>query len=394
MLKNEEQIERIKNLILKSLLDEATELETIELEKWLARSVNNRRLFDKMSDYDYLESRSAEANFVAKNLSSKGSLSSKASVSVKSKGIFQRQVGNFLKVAAVVVLLVTLALFIMNKRNPKYYDLHATKVSVILGKGKPLVITDAADISKLAAKGLKVYGDTLDYGSATFPANSIHTLNVPKKRSFTVKLQDGSTIVLNSESSLKYAGNFAASKREVEIQGEAYFNVEKDFKNSFLVKTPYQDIMVTGTAFNVKAYSYEQTVKTTLVEGSVQIKYATLDNGEVKEELKPNEQFTLDTKSREVSKKEVDVNKYISWKDGIYFFESERLEEIMNNISRWYGLTVMFKSDTLKEIILSGKLRRDENPTRLIRTIGNLNSVEIIKSDNLLMIKEKKKIIN
>lgn len=379
----EQHIDHIKTLILKSLIEEITELEAIELEAWLSYSENNRRLYDKLMSRDYLEAKRAEANFVSKNISSKKSLFSTGNSLFKFNG------WTVIKVAAILMLLISGVLFITNFNKEKHYEFHASKASVILGKGRALVLTDASDIAELASRGIKVYGDTLDYGISTFSANSIHSLNVPKKRVFTVKLQDGSTIVLNSESSINYPGNFASEKREVEIQGEAYFKVAKNLNKPFLVKTPFQEVMVTGTAFNVKAYAYEHTVKTTLVEGVVQVKYSTLDNREVREELKPNEQFTLQIESRGGSKREVDVNKYISWKDGIYFFESERLEEIMNNISRWYGLTVMFKSENLKEIILSGKLRRDENPTHLIKTIGNLNSVEIIKSDNLIMIKEQ-----
>lgn len=405
MLKNEEYIQRIKNLILNSLLEEAIEKEQQELKEWLAHSENNRRLYGKITSSSYLEARSAEANFVSNNLLPNPSLLDKPkgllsndklaidtinrNIVSKSKSTFKKRASYLLKVAAVALLLVSGALLIMNINKEKHYELHPTKVSVILGKGKPLVLTDANHIAKLMAKGLKVYGDTLDYSTASFSAKSIHTLNVPKKRSYTVKLQDGSCVVLNSESTIIYPGKFPTTKREVEINGEAYFEVNRDIEKPFLVKTTHQEIMVTGTAFNVKAYSYEKTVNTTLVEGSVKVKYSQLNGEESYAHLKPNEHFTLEVESREANKREVDVNKYISWKDGIYFFESERLEEIMNNISRWYGLTVMFKSENLKEIILSGKLRRDENPTHLIKTIGNLNSVEIIKSDNLIMIKEK-----
>jgi len=392
MLNQEEQIQHIKNLILKSLLDKATDFEVLELNEWLAHSVNNRRLYEKITSIDYLEAKSAEVNYVAKNLLAKHNnlFSNKQIVACTSNRLlFQKRVGYLLKVAAVVLLLVVSALFIMNRTVHRHYDLHATKVSVILGKGKPLVLTDASDVAKLMAQGLKVYGDTLDYTGTSFSAKSMHTLNVPKKRSYTVKLQDGSCVNLNSESSIVYPANFSNATREVEINGEAYFQVTKDIEKPFIVKTDYQEVMVKGTSFNVKAYSYEKTVKTTLVEGSVEVKYCSLDNREMHQMLKPNEQFILEIENRGASKKKVDVNKYISWKDGIYFFESERLEEIMNNISRWYGLTVMFKSDNLKEIILSGKLRKDENPGHLIRTIDNLNAVEIIRSDNLIMIKEK-----
>lgn len=399
MLNQEEQIQRLKNLILKSLLEEVTDSEVCELKEWLANSANNRSLYEKITSRGYLDAKSAEANFVLKNLPAKQKglfyndklaidASRRDKVS-KSKIYFKKRVGYLLKIAAVALLLVSGAFFIMNINQAKHYKLHATKVSVILGKGRPLILTDAADITKLMAKGFKLYGDTLDYSATSFSAKSIHTFNVPKKRSFTVKLQDGSCVVLNSESSIVYPGKFSNSKREVTINGEAYFEIVKDYEKPFFVRTHCQEVIVKGTAFNVKAYPYEKTIKTTLVEGNVEVKYCTLDNKEIHEKLKPNEQFTLKIGNRETSIQMVDVNTYISWKDGIYLFESERLEEIMNNISRWYGLTVMFKSDNIKEIVLSGKLRKDENPTHLIRTIGELNAVEIIKSDNLLMIRKK-----
>ncbi|MPM89869.1 hypothetical protein SDC9_136984 [bioreactor metagenome] len=204
-------------------------------------------------------------------------------------------------------------------------------------------------------------------------------------------------VKLNSESSLTYPARFANNQREVMLNGEAFFQVSKDVSRPFLASTTFQHIKVLGTTFNIKAYSYETKVVTTLVEGKVEVReIIKRKSGEMERcgneeeqavQLVPGLQYVYEKKSGTGEVKEVDVNKYISWKEGVYYFESERLEDIMNNLSRWYGVNVMFRSDNLKELVLSGRLRRDETPDNLIKTIDNLESVEIIKSDNLIIIR-------
>jgi hypothetical protein len=377
---NEEEILRVKKLIIKKVLAEATEAEIKELEVWAGDSTERKMLIERLTDNDYVERGIAQARHVKRTLSP-------APVSIR----------QLVRAAAILLLAASTALFLYNIATRNDQQINTSKITLVTGRGDLSELSDPSALAKLAKKGIMVYGDTLDYTLSVNGGRGEHTLHVPRKKTFTIKLADGTVVKLNSESSLTYPARFANNEREVKLDGEAFFQVSKDVSRPFLASTTFQHIKVLGTAFNIKAYSYETKVVTTLVEGEVEVRESgERNNGEMercgKEEgqavqLVPGLQYVYEKKSGTGEVKEVDVNKYISWKEGIYYFESERLEDIMNNLSRWYGVNVMFRSDTLKELVLSGRLRRDETPDNLIRTIDNLESVEMIRSDNLIIIR-------
>ena len=106
-------------------------------------------------------------------------------------------------------------------------------------------------------------------------------------------LPDGTTVSLNAGSRLKYDERFGINDRIVELEGEGYFKVAKDSKRLFTVKTSYLNVNALGTAFNIKAYSDDNTIETTLVEGSVRIEEIA-DNGRKEVMvLKPNQKLTF-----------------------------------------------------------------------------------------------------
>ena len=377
---NEEEILRVKKLIIRKILGEATEAEIKELEGWAGDSTGRKMLIKRLSDKDCMERGIAQARHVKRTLSP-------APVSMR----------QFVRAAAILLLAASTALFLYNIATRNNQQINPSKITLVTGRGDLSELSDPSALAKLAKKGIMVYGDTLDYTLSVNGGRGDHTLHVPRKRTFTIKLADGTLVKLNSESSLTYPARFANNQREVMLNGEAFFQVSKDVSRPFLASTTFQHIKVLGTTFNIKAYSYETKVVTTLVEGKVEVReIIKRKSGEMERcgneegqavQLVPGLQYVYEKKSGTGEVKEVDVNKYISWKEGVYYFESERLEDIMNNLSRWYGVNVMFRSDNLKELVLSGRLRRDETPDNLIKTIDNLESVEIIKSDNLIIIR-------
>lgn len=377
---NEEEILRVKKLIIRKILGEATEAEIKELEGWAGDSTGRKMLIKRLSDKDCMERGIAQARHVKRTLSP-------APVSMR----------QFVRAAAILLLAASTALFLYNIATRNNQQINPSKITLVTGRGDLSELSDPSALAKLAKKGIMVYGDTLDYTLSVNGGRGDHTLHVPRKRTFTIKLADGTLVKLNSESSLTYPARFANNQREVMLNGEAFFQVSKDVSRPFLASTTFQHIKVLGTTFNIKAYSYETKVVTTLVEGEVEVSESVKRKSGEKErcgneegqavQLVPGLQYVYEKKSGTGEVKEVDVNKYISWKEGVYYFESERLEDIMNNLSRWYGVNVMFRSDNLKELVLSGRLRRDETPDNLIKTIDNLESVEIIKSDNLIIIR-------
>lgn len=207
-------------------------------------------------------------------------------------------------------------------------------------------------------------------------------------RSF-VKLADGSKIWLNAGSTLKYKNTYGINNRELQLTGEAFFEVEKNKNLPFIVKTSEIDITALGTKFNVKAYSEEKTIETTLIEGSVKLESSTV---KLKENLflKPNEKavFTkknqsleLITQQKQTKKpiatpakpkleiiKSVEPEPIISWKDKRWVINNEKLGDLVVKLERRYDVNFIFDNDLLKEYSFGGTLE-DETLEQIMEAI-------------------------
>jgi len=177
-------------------------------------------------------------------------------------------------------------------------------------------------------------------------------LSTPKGGTYQITLSDGTKVWLNAASILKYPSRFTDTERVVEVEGEAYFSVAKDLNKPFRVVSRGQQIEVLGTEFNVSAYADESELKTTLVEGNVQL---LINNGKCML-LMPNEQSVLSGST--ISKQVVDIGPYIAWKDGNFNFDNTTLSDMMKQMSRWYDVDVIYESDVPKERF-SGTMSRD-----------------------------------
>ena len=179
-------------------------------------------------------------------------------------------------------------------------------------------------------------------------------LIVPRGGLYLLVLADGTRVWMNSDSHLKYPVMFAGGKREVILSGEAYFDVVKDKSAPFIVRTESGNIEVLGTEFNIKCYSDEIALVTTLVNGKV--KFDDGINPSVI--LKPEEQLIFEKENSQSIVRKVNVNHYISWKDNRLSFQGETLDMIMKTLSRWYNVEVVFEDSTLKALEFSGNLDR------------------------------------
>jgi ferric-dicitrate binding protein FerR (iron transport regulator) len=191
-----------------------------------------------------------------------------------------------------------------------------------------------------------------------------------------VLLSDGTQVWLNSETQLKYPKNFIKGQtREVElVYGEAYFNVSPSSKHNgdkFKVLNASQHIEVLGTEFNIKAYTDETLVFTTLVEGKV-----TVNAEGTNQILKPSEQARLNIETNSINVKLVDVYNEISWKEGIFTFEKMPLSDIVKVLSRWYDIDFVFENEKVKENRFNGSLRRDLKIEEILDAIKNFNKIK------------------
>ncbi|MEO9209951.1 MAG: FecR domain-containing protein [Ginsengibacter sp.] len=191
-----------------------------------------------------------------------------------------------------------------------------------------------------------------------------NTLSNPRgSKVINLLLSDGSKVWLNSGSSLRYPTAFIGNEREVEITGEAYFEVTHNTAMPFKVKKGDNEIKVLGTHFNVNAYDDESNIKVTLLEGAVNVNSV---NASIK--LKPGEQAQI-TSSGEISmNKEVNVNEVIAWKEGFFEFENMQLPDIMRQIARWYDVQVVYELPNNKKQF-GGRISRNLSLTDVLNLL-------------------------
>ena len=170
-------------------------------------------------------------------------------------------------------------------------------------------------------------------------------------------------------------------ERKVFLEGEAYFVVTKD-SIPFVVSTSRGDIRVLGTTFNVKAYEEEIAMQATLVEGKVLVA-----QGEKEIELAPGEQGTV-TANGEMEKREVDVEEFVGWRTGVYVFRKQALGNIMRDLSRWYGVSVFFQNEDLKQVCFTGNLKRYDTINEFLNVLQRTGDIRYRTNSNTVIIYE------
>ncbi len=221
-------------------------------------------------------------------------------------------------------------------------SLDSVRSGIVIGEGN-ITYQDGTDLTTLTAKG----GE-----EAELPMEML-TLSTPRGGQYQVTLPDGTTVWLNSATTLKYPSRFSGQERVVEIAGEGYFAVTPDKARPFRVLSDGQVIQVLGTEFNVSAYPGEPEIQTTLVKGSIQV--AGADRKEPKV-MVPGQQSKV--RDGNVGIVDVDIDQYIAWKSGMFHFKHTPLVRMMDQIERWYDVEVVYNSNIPMETF-SGRMRRD-----------------------------------
>jgi ferric-dicitrate binding protein FerR (iron transport regulator) len=163
---------------------------------------------------------------------------------------------------------------------------------------------------------------------------------------------------------------FKGAEREVTLNGEGYFEVTKNKAMPFRVKSALQTIEVLGTHFNVNAYGDEALLKTTLLEGSVKVTSAI--NSIL---IVPGEQAVISrTGNGTISKQQVNLDKEVAWKNGVFSFADEDIREVMRQVSRWYDIDVVYEGDMPTEKFF-GEISRSSKLTDVFRIL-ELNNMK------------------
>ena len=291
----------------------------------------------------------------------------------------------FNAVAASVLVLMTLGagFFLVNNRKqetalmpaaaPLDFTPGEDKAILTLADGSSIILDSAAnghiaDQGKVAisksADGQLVYGYD-DKNMQEEQSAQMNMVSTPAGGQYRIVLPDGSKVWLNAKSSLRFPTFFAGSDRKVSISGECYFEIAKDRHKPFIIDVSgKQEILVTGTHFNVNSYKDEDEIKTTLLEGSVHVRNLTKPG---KLTLKPGDQSALASDGN-FHIDQVDVDEVVAWKNGLFQFQETSLEMVMRQVSRWYNVEVTYETNMPKKTF-SGKIHRNANASQMLEIL-------------------------
>lgn len=215
----------------------------------------------------------------------------------------------------------------------------------------------------------------------------MNTIVVPRGAEYKLLLADGTEVWLNAETSLGFPDNFSGEKtRDVYLTGEAYFKVSPDSLHPFIVHSGQAYIKVLGTSFNVMSYADMDIQQTTLVDGRVRMGESTTG---IEVGLLPGMQATFNKLTGEMEKKEVDVSYYIAWKNGEFAFREQRLEEVMETLSRWYGFEYFFQNSEAGDYVYTGKIARHKELKEILRNFRLTEELEFKVKENTVIIQTK-----
>lgn len=353
-----------------------------ELNVWMNES-DNKREFYKSARKFYEEGSSFD----------KIPLSSEKAYRKLSNSIKRRR---FIKIgsSAAAVLVVAVSVFIaINHQSKESLEANqgikpgTDKAVLVLNNGKEIDLSENKEIL-LEEKDTKIESDgkTLEYHSEKKHKRRkkeiiYNTLKVPRGGQFFLVLSDSTRVWLNAESELRYPVTFSGEKREVNLIGEAYFEVTKNKEHPFVVHSESQDIEVLGTSFNVSAYNDNKFVRTTLVEGSVRINSTSQEIY-----LEPSFQTVIDLQSGSAITQRVKTELYTSWKDGNYYFENENIETILKTISRWYDFEYEFQNQEARNVCFTGSISREQKIENIFKIIEETQQIKMTAYDKKLVI--------
>jgi transmembrane sensor len=181
-------------------------------------------------------------------------------------------------------------------------------------------------------------------------------------------LVDGTKVWLNSGSELQFPSSFTGDMREVKLRGEAFFEVVKNDKQPFRVNAKELKVDVLGTSFDVLSYDDDTQSEVTLIEGKVSL---STEKGKAKKEfgtIHPGQRAVFKEEFREVYTEDVDVDKYISWRDGNLIFRDDPMEDVIRRLSRWFNVEIVVNDPEIKSYIYTATFR-NENLEQVLKLL-------------------------
>mgnify|MGYP001032954842 CR=1 FL=1 len=351
--------DRITLLIYKSILGTITPEECAELEQWRKASPRNEESYQRLTDLHFLEHEYRRLKLV----------DSKRPMRDMEARIKRNARPRRLRWAATLATAASMAAmfcigYFWNK--PLFTDTGIqpaatlatlppipagkTQATLTLGNGQSIILNeDSLHNAHLIAKQQPA-------ASVQAQQKQINKLTTPRGGEFKIMLEDSTEVWLNAESQLIYPENFDGKERRVQVNGEAYFKVKKDSLRPFYVESAGMEVRVYGTEFNVHAYNEDPNIYTTLISGSIALK--PINDTKAELVLTPGHQAIFQKEDQYTVVRPVNARAVTSWHKGRFSFEEQTLEQIMQDLSRWYCFDYEITSSRLANTVFKGSAPR------------------------------------
>lgn len=233
-----------------------------------------------------------------------------------------------------------------------------------LGDGTEILLDSTGDgmLARQGSSAVVKKGRGISYqGNGMSGETVFNTIRTPRGGQYRLELSDGSTVWLNAASSLRFPASFTENRRNVQLNGEAYFEVKADATRPFTVEIGDLRVAVTGTRFNVNAYPDENGILTTLAEGAVKV-----ESKGVSVALKAGQEIMTGSDGRLQGFRTADLKTALAWKEGLFVFNGSDVPAIMRQIGRWYDVDVVY-SGTVRRETFTGMVSRKSDISRVLR---------------------------
>lgn len=370
--------------------DVITKEENKQLQTWLNSNKHHQKYFDDIirfySEGSVFDKSPAETQVAWENISKQLQTSHK-----------KRSTKLILYASSVAAsILVILSLIFFFPKDDKYTEVDELVQQIEPGADKAMLILDDGSSFNLSANnklsieegGTKInsHGTGIQYIRKKESKRNIkyNTLSIPRGGEFFLLLSDSTKVWLNSETILRYPVQFSGNERKVELIGEAFFEVTQNKNKPFIVVSNEQIVEVLGTSFNISSYKEDSIIYTTLVKGKVDV-YMKKKN-KVKQTLSPNYQTCMYKNAGQISQRKVNTDQYIAWKEGRFVFENKPLSQMMNTLSKWYNVDVVFENEKARDIEFTGELKRYESFEKVMAIIEKTQEVKIETNERIITI--------
>lgn len=365
--------DRIVRLLQLYLLGDITEEERQELEDWCEEAPRNRKLFEQICQEDLF----SKERYVYEKINDTKAFSV---FEKRVRKVSSRSIGNWWKYAAVLLFPILVVGSWKLMHETEQVSIVASSVApiqpgcsqavLVLDDGRKVFLKEEEEGVISEDKEITVTGekDRLVYTSSegkNVDEIRFNELEVPRGGEYKVRLADGTLVYLNSATRMKYPVKFDEKERKVYLSGEAYFEVAKDPERPFFVEMEGVEVRVYGTSFNVNTHQ-KGNIQTVLVKGSIGVK--VLSSG-MESVIRPGQMAEFKQGNAKVDVKDVNVAVYTDWKDGIFRFENQRLEDILAVLSNWYDMNVFYQTVSVKELHFSGYMERYKDVSVILEAI-------------------------